>query len=81
MIILTESWVVLIHIKSFTYKQCIVPSMEGSKWTDITAMYMGGINPVLHFDQHWYIGISLGLILEVFNYFLMTILSLKLKNI
>ena len=30
-------------------------------------MYMGGINPVLHCNQHWYIGILLGLILEVFQ--------------
>ena len=42
---------------------------------------MGGINPVLHLNQHWYISILLGLILEVFIYLLMTILSLKWTNI
>ena len=43
-------------------------------------MYMGRINPVFHFKQHWYIGILLGLILEVFSYLLMTTFALNEKN-
>ena len=38
--------------------------------TYIAAMYMGGINPIVHFNQHWYIGISLEWILEVFSFLL-----------
>ena len=41
--------------------------MEGSRQTDIASMYMGVINPVLPFNQHWYIGILLDWILDVFS--------------
>ena len=27
--------------------------MEGARQAGIAVMYMGGINPILHFNQHW----------------------------
>ena len=39
------------------------------------------VMPILHFNQHWYIGILLEWILELFNRLLMTIWYLKWKRI
>ena len=35
-----------------------VSLVERSRLIYIDSMYMGGINPILHFNQHWYIGMD-----------------------
>ena len=54
---LTVEWYLFILYRS--QAKSVRTPMEGSSSTDIAAIYMGKIHPILHVKHHWYIDISL----------------------